>query len=350
MNPAQDRKATLSLDELRNGEPLERDLLLVDQPENPEMREGVNVWIFEENGEFAMPRLGLDVTGATWNKRQFQSANFAFPDGRILDGAAAAGWGLVDALPVRDENGRPAVFGGGPLTFRCLEPFRRWTVAFDGPAVDTTVQAQIAKSVDKARTSHVRLEADLEMAAPAWRQTFAEDDPRPEAAFMGIGHRHEQLFRTQGVLTTDGKSRPFKGTGVRIHRQSVRRSAALGFYGHVWLSALFPDGRAFGCNVYPALPDRPQYNTGFIYQDGRFVDAKVVDAPWLGQLIPEGERVPVVLESELGRTRIEGVTLLSTFMPGMPGMGGLNLNQGAVRFTWDDQTAIGMTERSSKGE
>lgn len=339
------RGAALSVDELRNGEPVEQDTLLAERPSNPDMREGVNVWLFEENGAFALPRLGMDVTGEIWGKRQFQTANFAFPGGRVLDGASALSSRLVEAGPMLDENGRATLFSGGGLTFRVIEPFKRWTVKYEADAVDTTVAAQIARRVDKSKTSRVRLEADLTMAAPAWHQTFADDDPRDEAAFMGIGYRHEQLFRAEGVLTVDGQPRPFKGTGTRIHRKSKRRDAATGFYGHCWLSALFPDGRAFGCNVYPQRSDREQYNTGFIYQDGRFVDARVVDAPWLGKMIAEGEPMPVVLESEFGRTRIDGVSLLSTFIPNT--MGGLNLHQGAVRFTWDGQTAIGMTERSS---
>ena len=35
-------------------------------PDNPEMRESVSVWLFEENGRFAFPRLGIEAVGAEW--------------------------------------------------------------------------------------------------------------------------------------------------------------------------------------------------------------------------------------------------------------------------------------------
>jgi hypothetical protein len=55
----------------------------------------------------------------------------------------------------------------------------------------------------------------------------------------------------------------------------------------------------------------------------------------------------VELESELGITRIKGVTALSTFRIGNLDMGGLNLQQGGALFTWDGPSACGMVERSS---
>src|SRR3546814_11822190 len=50
----------------------------------------------------------------------------------------------------------------------------------------------------------------------------------------------------------------FRGTGTRIHRQSIRRLD--GFFGHCWLSALFPDGRAFGCLAYPPRSGESEYS------------------------------------------------------------------------------------------
>ena len=53
------------------------------------------------------------------------------------------------------------------------------------------------------------------------------------------------------------------------------------------------------------------------------------------------------IESELGRTRIEGTTTLATFRVGNPDIGGLNLQQSGARYRWDGETAYGMIERSS---
>jgi hypothetical protein len=325
----------------------DKDLVLPQRPAHPEMRESVSVWLFDDSGAFAAPRMGIEAEAGSWDNRLLQ-ANFAFAGGRVLNGA-----GRGAAAPALAADGRPAVLGAGPLTFRCIEPFHRWTLDFDGPALDGTVAQQIDGSFQTtAQRNRVRLQAELTMAVPAWVQDVSADTSRmneteaANAQAMGLGHRIEQHFRAQGSVEIDGQRRRFAGTGTRIHRQSIRRLE--GFVGHCWLSALFPDGRAFGCLVYPPLPDGSErYNDAVIYADGRLLPARVVHTPFLRRIVAAGDEVTVELESALGRTRIEGVTTLSTFRIGNPDLGGLNLQQAAARFTWDGVSAYGMVERSS---
>jgi hypothetical protein len=73
--------------------------------------------------------------------------------------------------------------------------------------------------------------------------------------------------------------------------------------------------------------------------------AKAVKIPWLDRAV-EGDDVGLTLESELGTTRIEGRTTLSTFRLSNPDIWGLNLQQTGVRYAWDGQAAFGMLERS----
>jgi hypothetical protein len=75
--------------------------------------------------------------------------------------------------------------------------------------------------------------------------------------------------------------------------------------------------------------------------------ARVAAAPWLRRIVSHGDDVSLELISELGRTRIEGATALSTFRVGNPDIGGLNLQQSGVHYRWDGQSAYGMIERSS---
>jgi hypothetical protein len=319
---------TLSLDELSNGLALEKDLVFAERPSHPEMRESTSIWMFDEQGAFGFPRMGVQ-------------ANFAFADGRIMNGA-----GRGAAPSPLGPDGRPTVLGAGSISFRCIEPFRRWSMVFDGPATDGHVSQQIAKTLDSNRRTQVRLEAEMTMHTPAWIQATDEQHATLEDNLMGLGYRFEHLFRAQGVFHVDGEARPFTGTGLRIHRQSIRRLE--GFYGHCWQSALFPDGRAFGFITYPPKPDGSEtYNEGYIYQDGRMIKAKAVNPRWLRRIVPAGDDVSVELESALGRTRIEGKTTLSTFRVGNPDIGGLNLQQSGVLYRWDGQTAYGMIERSS---
>jgi hypothetical protein len=199
----------------------------------------------------------------------------------------------------------------------------------------------------------VRLEAEMTMATPAWVQEVSGDianmtkEEAANAQAMGLGYRFEHHFRATGMLAIDGRTRDFKGTGTRIHRQSIRRLE--GFTGHCWLSALFPDGRAFGCLAYPPLPGQSNYsyNDAVIYQNDRMIPARILKAPFLRRIVARGDDASVELESELGITRIKGVTALSTFRIGNPDMGGLNLQQGGALYTWEGQSAYGMVERSS---
>ena len=338
----------LTPQQLSSGLALEKDRVLPGQPEHPEMRESVSVWLFEENGEFAFPRGGIEAESQSWDNRLLQ-ANFSFADGRVMSGA-----GRGPAPSAIDEDGRPSIIGAGPLTFRCIEPFKRWTMRFDGAARDGRHADQADGSFKTTtRTAAVKLDVEMTMATPAWVQEFSADlsklsaQDAANAQAMGLGYRIEHHFRAHGTLEIDGSTRAFKGSGTRIHRQSIRRLD--GFYGHCWLSALFPDGRAFGCLAYPPLAGQTEYsyNDAVIYQNGKLYPARIVKAPFLRRIVFEGDDVSVELQSELGHTHIQGVTALSTFRVGNPDIGGLNLQQGGARYTWDGQSAYGMVERSS---
>jgi hypothetical protein len=334
-------------DDLRRGMAPEKDLVLPGQPTEPEMRESVSVWLYEENGAFGFPRMGIEAEAASWNNRRLQAA-FTFPDGRALNGADRG------APPSAiDEDGRPTIIGAGPLTFRCVEPFRRWLMMYDGSARDGTVQEQIDGSYGKRGSKPIKLHVELTMVTPVWVQetnidSTMSDIEKANASAMGLGYRFEHHLRAVGTYQIDGRTYEFKGVGTRIHRQSVRRLD--GFFGHCWLSAVFPDGSAFGSLAYPPREGSNgeySYNDAVIFKNGRLYPARIVKAPFLRRIVPSGDEMVLELESQLGRTVIEGTTALNTFRIGNPDIGGLNLHQGGALFRWGDQKAYGMCERST---
>lgn len=332
--------------EISGGLTPDHELVFPAKPQNPEMRESTSVWLYEENGAFALPRFGIEAEASSWENPQYQ-VNFAFPGGRVLSSRGRS----VKRSPF-GPDGRPTVLGAGPLSFRCIEPFRRWVTTFDGMAVDGTVDEQIAGRLEPNRLVPVRFEAELTMVTPCWVQDLTPEKVAQmseadaiEAANMGIGWRLEHLFRGEGTFTIDDQSRTFKAVGSRIKRQSVRPLA--GFRGHCWQSAVFPDGRAFGFIAYPPRADGVAYNDGYIYQNGRMYRARAVKIPWLRRIVGQGDDASLALESEFGVIRIDGVTTPSTFRVGNPDIGGLNLQQGGVKYSWDGQNTYGMIERSS---
>src|SRR5262249_10536505 len=200
----------------------------------------------------------------------------------------------------------------------------------------------------------VTIELDIASAVPAWEVGTLLDDARvvlatqEEGDLMG-GPRFEQLFRATGRVRVGDEEHQLVGGGLRIRRSGVRRLAA--FRGHAWQSAVFPSGRAFGYIVYPPRTDGKQtLNEGFVFDgDGELIPARVVRAPWLGELRANGEDVSVVLETERGTTTIRVETLLSTFMVLGP-LEGFKLHQAIVAYDWDGERANGMLERSTAAQ
>ncbi|MCE7795451.1 hypothetical protein LWE61_02645 [Sphingobium sufflavum] len=333
--------------DLSGGLSPDKELVFAAQPDDPDMRESMSLWLYDDRGRFAFPRMGIEAEASSWDNRRVQG-NFSFPGGRILNGA-----GIGAAHSPIAADGRPTILGAGPIRFEMLEPFRRWRVVFDGSVIDGTSEQQIAKTLDPARRTDVRLDVELEMVVPAWVQDLSPEavaklspEAQVEAANMGIGWRLEQLFRARGTYTVDGQTHDFTGTGSRIKRQSVRPLA--GFRGHTWQSAVFPNGDGFGSLAYPPRDDGSEgHNDAYVYKDGRFYPAKLVRVPWLRRIVSEGDDVSLALESDLGITEIGGVTSPSTFRVGNPDIGGLNLQQGGAVYTWGDQSAYGMIERSA---
>jgi hypothetical protein len=321
--------------------------MFAERPSDPEMRESASVWVYEENGLFAIPRVGIEGVGADWDSHRYD-ANFAFADGRALIES------VTDARshsPI-DANGNPTILGSGGLSFQCLEPFRKWRVVYEGNPIDTTTADIIAQTMDPARRTRLRYEVELTTVAPGWvhdnrpeRLAAMTEDERVAAGLMGFGWRVEQLFRAEGEVTIDGTTRAFGAVGNRVRRQSVRPLGA--FRGHCWQAATFPDGRGFAICCYPPLENGFVFNDAYIFQDGRKYKAKATRIPWLERLMVSGDDVSLELESELGITKIAGSSELNTYRLGIAEMPGFTLQQGGAKYTWDGQTAYGMLERSS---
>jgi len=333
--------------DLTGGLPDSREFVFPKQPDNPDMRESVNIWVWDDGTDFGFPRIGVEAVADQWETHDVQ-VNIAFPSGRVLQ--------LREPGAVHDplgSDGQARVLGAGPLSFELIEPFRHWRLELHGEAVETSAAAQMAgqRTGDAPRVA-VDLVLDIHAAAPPWENgaLVAEAarvlEQQEEGALMG-GPRFEQLSRVQGTFRVDGWERSIDGGGLRVRRQGIRRMAR--FWGHAWQSSLFPSGRGFGYIVYPPREDGlATYNEGYLFEgDGTLVPATVVRAPWLHSMQPRGEDVSVVLETERGTTTIRAETQLSTFSAiGTESGTHPILQQAVVRYTWDGETANGMMERS----
>lgn len=336
--------------DLTGGLPLSREYLFATRPDNPEMRDAVNMWVSDDRGLFGLPRFAVEAVASSWD-RHILSVNVAFPDGRVFsvrgDSASHSPLGA---------DGLPTVLGAGPLRFECLEPFKRWQVSYRGPAALMSTIGQMTGDLPGIGPEQkIEFHIEATMAVPPWIQGTLHPEAAArlqsgiEGAMMG-GDRYEQLFRARGHFRAGKEVQEFSGSGLRIRRQGVRNIDE--FWGHCWQSALFPSGKAFGYIAYPPRDDgKPTYNEGYIFTgDGDLIPARVIKAPWLRQLAANGDDVSLQLESAQGIINIEGETFVSTFAMGRPEMppNFPVLQQAGVRYRWDGEETYGMMERSSR--
>jgi len=341
------------------GLPVEADTLLAEAPPPPFdwVREGTSCWMFAEDGSFGLPRIGVEAEPSSWENRFYQH-NFVFADGRQL---ISLGKGLAPSI--LDEKGEPMIIGSGPLTFRCIEPFRRWLVTFDGDVFEQHVREQMDNSIpigmhfgnsmDPKRKRPLNYSFEMTAAAPAFAMDHSPSKfavmgkgAQRDAASVGLGWRFEQTMRAEGEMTVDGETKPIRLVGSRIKRRSVRTDG-LFLRGHVWQCVGFPDGSAVGYEVRPDHDDGERgYNVGYVYKDGVMHPARVVSAPWLRTLTERGDDVSFDLECDLGTVHIDGRTEFTTYMLMSTQMRGLDLQQAGARYSWGNQQAWGMIERS----
>jgi hypothetical protein len=325
------------------------EFFLAEPPASPGMRDSATLWIMDQGGDIALPRVTIDAIGSHWD-RPWVQLNLVLADGRTL-----RVWDRFPAHGPAGADGKPRVLGAGPLRFECLEPFRRWMMRFDGEAEQSTTVAQTAGGVGGTRMPlNFHIEAD--MVAPPWLMGGMTPEAArlmrsaTEGSLMG-GLRYEQLCRVAGSVQIAGATYQISGTGMRVRRQGVRNMEAA--TGHCQHSALFPSGKAFGAiALAPRADGSPSFNEGFILAaDGRRAAVRIAQAPWMKRLRANGEDATLVFESELGTIRVEGVTLLTTFDRHLFEMAdSAVLEQGVARYRWDGEETIGLIERCTLRE
>jgi hypothetical protein len=332
--------------DLSGGLPIEREYVLAERP-GAEVRDAINVWLEEENAQFAM-RIGVERVAEEWGDPELW-LDIAFPDGRVISGRQRGS--AADAM---GSAGNPTILGCGPLRFSCLEPFKHWRVAFTPHRVrELTAQQLIEQEIpEHPPMREVAFEIDFWPAVPplisGTLSAASVELMRGEQGSF-ISPRFEQLCRAKGSLTIDGERRDFAAQILRIKRQGVRKFE--GFWGHCWMSALFPSGRAFGVNTFPPRTDgKPSFNEGFVfYGDGALIPARAVQIPWMTKLYSGGEQVPLVLETSKGLIAIEGTTFVNCRSLGasvLPASFPV-VQQAHARYHWDGEDACGMIERST---
>src|SRR5262249_51123602 len=82
--PAPTEKGMHGTVHLTGGFGEDREFVFAAQPEDPEMRESVNAWIWDSGTEFGMPRIGVEAVADQWDTHDIQ-VNIATSDGRVFN-------------------------------------------------------------------------------------------------------------------------------------------------------------------------------------------------------------------------------------------------------------------------
>lgn len=321
-----------------------------DLPDTPVAREGVSMWVWDDDGGWGLPRMGVEALRAGGDTSYSVMLSLAFPDGRVCTTRINA-----ERMPVLNRLGRPRVLGAGPLRFECLEPFTRWRVSFEGVVTLREVGDPLVRIVRQSGARSdlpgeqvaLRLELDSTMALPPWVQGSLE----PEGHFNPGEHRFEQLFRATGSVSLDGHERRFVGGGLRVHRTGGDRGQFLDWHGHCWQSSLFPSGRGFGFIHYHPRPDgSARFSEGWLFDGAEVLPARVEGTPWMSGSVYGGEDVSFTLRTRARTVRIEAETSVSTFRrtgPAVENSDPLVLQSGITRCRWGNEQSHGMIERSA---
>ena len=123
--------------DLTGGLDPEREFVFETQPDDPEMRESVNIWVWDEGDDLGLPRLGVEAVGDQWDTHELQF-NLALAGGRVVN--------IFGAGKVHDPlgaDGKPRILGAGPIEFELVKPYEHWKARIQGDATATSVEAQI---------------------------------------------------------------------------------------------------------------------------------------------------------------------------------------------------------------
>src|ERR1700722_11680316 len=116
----------------------ELESFLAECPSDPQMRDSASLWIMDEQGQVALPRVTIDAIGSRWDRPAVQ-INIVLADGRAL-----RVWNDAQRHPSTAPDGGRSVLSAGRLRFECIEPFQRWILDFEGLADQSTTAAQMA--------------------------------------------------------------------------------------------------------------------------------------------------------------------------------------------------------------
>jgi len=273
--------------DLSGGLDPEREQIRRDEPDVSFWSENMLFAIYDPKCDIGL-WLHLGTVPNDWT--MWQEMNYAMLPG---DEGVLSMWSYHRTVPSR----RPA---GAGMEFRCLEPFQRWRVSFDGYGLHTTNEAMGAGLAPVGLNRRFVVDLDIEMVTPAWDAHTATtvDTGRGSMHEQGWAKEHyEQLYRARGTVTVGSDEYTFDGYGWRDHSQGPRGGGGgAPWGGHVITGTLYDSGRGWGMSSYWTPDGLISLEGGWVADaDGVLHHAEVTEVPRLRDLQLSGEELPIGL-------------------------------------------------------
>lgn len=241
--------------------------------------------------------------------------------------------------------------GSGMLSMRCEEPWQRWSMRFRGAVRDVSGADLRAGALLDQHHYVATLDLTWTAMSPVW-----DLGARMSGQTWARAH-YEQACRVIGVLALGEERWEIDGTGIRDHSRGPRVFGTV--REHWWLSGQFPSGRSFAVlQVINHGEDVSPLSYGYVSDGESLEGADVADLEVL-ETAADGAplRTRFRLRTDAGNHVITGQILQSVPI----GMGSpnelvmgravsaatpLTLRECQTEYTWDGETAYGLTERS----
>jgi hypothetical protein len=247
----------------------------------------------------------------------------------------------------------PGHRGGGPracaLALHCEEPYRRWTMTFDGDARVLGLDALHERPVTDGEHVPVQLRLACRALGPAY--DFGEQHLDQS---WGHGHYEQPLAYTGALRIGDEHSIALTGTGLRDHSWGPRDYAQIG--STAWIHGQFPgSGRTFMAVTVTGRPPRPAFTYAVTGDCVHSEPAQVGPLPMLASAdrgVP-GEGYELELNGATVRAEVLETVRMAFVGPTEIALGrhrGAGVNHdyliGFTRFEWGDEVGYGVTDRT----
>jgi hypothetical protein len=338
--------AGMSRLDLSGGLPAAREEIRRTEPDIPFWSENLLFAIYDPTSDVGL-WLHLGTVPNDWT--MWHEMNYVFLPG---DEGVLSMWSYHRTAPDR----RPA---GAGLEFRCIEPFRRWRVSFDGFGLYTSNREMQAGLARVGSNRRFVVDLDIESVTPAWdaHTGATAETGRGSMHDQGWAKEHyEQLYRARGSVFFGAGDVPFDGYGWRDHSQGPRGGGSgAPWGGHLITGTLYDSGRGWGLSRYWNPDGTISLEGGWVAgTDGVLHYAEVTETPRLRDLVMCGEELPIGLRWSGGTLETTIRTRRSLWLSMMKGLAvGRDLDGPGLMYVlnhgtaeWDGEIGINYIERS----